>query len=120
MQIKKDIFKISLLAFFSVFVVWLPFFFGWKEGIYTLFKNYDGPNYIVVEKSWYNKEYIANTFSLQSPLEYYPAHLPGYPLVIKIFNNVFQGPTAMLLSTLFFTVLASISFYLFLFIFNLS
>lgn len=120
MKIKRDLFLIALFSFLTTFVVWLPFFFGFKEGIISLFKNYDGPNYLIVAKSWYDKAFIGRTFSLPIPLEYYPAHLPGYPLTIYFLNTFLNGPWAMLVSTLAATVLAGVTFYLFILKFKLS
>lgn len=120
MKTKKDFAIIIGFSFLSIFLLWLPFFAGFKEGIITLFKNYDGPNYIIIAKSWYDKVFIANNFSLPIPLEYYPAHLPGYPLTISLLNILFIGPWAMLFSTLIASILAAIVFYLFIFKFKLS
>lgn len=86
----------------------------------TVFKNYDGPNYMVIAKTWYRQSAVASQFSLPTPLEYYPAHLPGYPLTIAFLDLVLPGPWAMLVSTLVFTLLATVAFYLLLYKFKLS
>ena len=119
-KIKKDLLLIIVVAFLITFLIWLPFFIGFKEGVFTLFKNYDGPNYIIVAKSWYDKAFIGKSFSLPIPLEYYSAHLPGYPLTIAFLNVFFTGPWAMLISTLFATIAAAVSFYLLIYKFKLS
>ncbi|MBU2577636.1 glycosyltransferase family 39 protein, partial [Patescibacteria group bacterium] len=119
-KVKKEILFLSLIAFLVTFLVWLPFLLGLKEGIFTVFKNYDGPNYIVIAKTWYNQSLIANTFSLPTPLEYYPAHLPGYPFSIFLLDIFLSGPWAMLASSLIFSVLSVISFYLLVYKFKLS
>lgn len=80
----------------------------------TIFANYDGPNYLVVTKCGYAKDCIGQTFSLPLPLEYYPAHLPGYPVIIKFFEYFMTGPKAMLFSTLLGSIfLTLITFSLF-------
>lgn len=71
-----------------------------KTNFETIFANYDGPNYLVITKCGYVKDCISHNFSLPLPLEYYPAHLPGYPLIIKFFELFTTGPKAMLFSTL--------------------
>lgn len=79
-----------------------------KDGMATIIANYDGPLYIVVAKSLYNLEYIVNNFSFPLPVEYYAAHFPFYPILIKIFGEAlkflsgdsFGYPWGMLLSTL--------------------
>jgi len=120
MKPKKDLLIVVGASTLATLLIWLPFLFGFKEGIITLFKNYDGPNYLIIAKSWYDKLYIARNFSLPIPLEYYAAHLPGYPLTISFLNVFFPGPWAMLISTLLATIAASIIFYLFLYKFKLS
>jgi hypothetical protein len=74
----------------------------------TVFANYDGPNYMVVAKCLYQKDCIAKNFSLPLPLEYYPAHLPGFPLLINYFSFFTNTPKGMLLATLFGSLLFSI------------
>jgi Gpi18-like mannosyltransferase len=80
----------------------------------TVFANYDGPNYMVIAKCGYNKDCIGPNFSLPQSLEYYPAHLPGYPILIKFFNNFTTGPKAMIFSTLLGSIFLSLIFYEFL------
>jgi hypothetical protein len=119
-KLKKGILILTLAVFLATFLVWLPFFFGFGGGVTTIFKNFDGPNYIVIAKSWYQPTLIASRFSLPTPLEYYPAHLPGYPLSIAFLDLVLPGPWAMLLATLLATWAATVTFYLLLFKFKLS
>jgi len=109
-----------LLALFSNLFVWLPFALGLGEGMLTVFKNYDGPYYLVIAKSLYNPEFIRSHFSLPTPIEYYPAHFPGYPLTIKFLDVFLTGTWAMLISTTIFTVLAILMFYLFITKFDYS
>lgn len=119
-RVKKDLLFILVASFLTIFLVWLPFILGFEEGVFTLFKNYDGPNYLIVAKSWYDKVFIRSTFSLPIPVEYYPAHLPGYPLTIAFLNSFLAGPWAMLVSTLLSAMAVSIAFYLFVYKFKLS
>jgi len=120
MRLKKELVTLVVLSFLSTFLIWVPFILGFKEGMLTVFKNYDGPNYIVIAKTWYEKTQIAKLFSLPIPLEYYPAHFPGYPLTIAFLDLFMPGPWAMLASTLIFTILATLTFYIFIFKFKLS
>jgi len=82
-----------------------------KTSLLTVVANYDGPNYLAISKCWYEKNCIASSFSLPLPLEYYPAHLPGYSMLIWIFNRVVSGPWALLLATLAGSVAAVLGFY---------
>jgi len=100
---------------------WLSFYFNIPGRIgfpttqlETIFANYDGPNYLIIAKCGYNRDCIGQNFSLPLPLEYYPAHLPGYPLVIKYFLLLTTGPKAMLLATLAGSVFLSLILYQFL------
>lgn len=116
----KDLLLLSLLVIVSSLFIWLPFILGKNQGMLTVFANYDGPNYLVIAKTWYQKQLIGSSFSLPLPLEYYPSHFPAYPVVIRIFNFFLSGPWSMLVSTLATTVFASGMFYLFLKRFKLS
>jgi len=114
-------FLLLLITFLSSVLIWLAFYknipqrLGFPETtLETVFANYDGPNYMIIAKCAYNKDCIAKNFSLPLPLEYYPAHLPGFPAIIKYFSFYTNTPKAMLLATLagslLFT-LVSFSFY---------
>lgn len=119
---------ITALIILSV-LVWLPFGLRinlpfWKidftEGNIALWKNYDGPNYLIVAKTWYDKSEILNKFSNPLPAEYYPAHFPLYPAIIGFFDMFGSGPNAMLLATFVGSVLCFGMFYLYLRDFGLS
>ena len=91
-----------------------------SEGTKILWQNYDGPNYLIVEKTWYDKEMIKTSFSTTEPTEYFPAHFPLYPAVISVFDPFLKGPSAMLLATLIGSVLCFLMFYKYLLEFKLS
>lgn len=72
-----------LLGGFSVFstlALWVP------VGMQKIYENFDGPYYVVVAKSWYDKAFIGKNFSFPLPLEYYAAHFPLYPALIRAFG----------------------------------
>ena len=109
-----------LITFLSSALIWLAFYknipqsLGFPQtSLETVFANYDGPNYMVVAKCWYQKDCIAKNFSLPLSLEYYPAHLPGFPLLIKYFSFYVNTPKAMLLATLFGSLLFTLVSYYF-------
>jgi hypothetical protein len=117
----KPHFKLIVLTFLSSLLFWFIFYFnvpgkiGFNNvSLETVFANYDGPNYMVIAKCGYNKDCIGPNFSLPQSLEYYPAHLPGYPTLIKFFNNFTTGPKAMIFSTLLGSIFLSLIFYEFL------
>jgi hypothetical protein len=126
---KWDLKKLMLLAITSTLLVWLPFVLKTKlplwdidfsKGMFTVFANFDGPNYLIVAKSWYDKTFIRLNFSAPIPLEYYPAHLPFYPALIRLADLVLPGPVAMLLVTLAGTLAALTMFYVYLKEFKLT
>lgn len=125
MKFKNTIFSryltLILITVFSSLLFWFLFYKNIPEKIgfgnvslETVFANYDGPNYMVISKCGYDKNCIGSHFSLPQPLEYYPAHLPGFPLLIKFFNLFTTGPKAMLLSTLLGSIFLTLIFYEFL------
>lgn len=124
----KRLYLALAVILFSL-AVWMPFALkiqlpGWgmdfSEGSKILWQNYDGPNYLIVEKTWYNIEAIKTRFASLIPAEYYPAHFPLYPAIIGIFDPFMKGPTAMLLSTLLGSVLCFLMLYKYLKEFGLS
>jgi hypothetical protein len=111
------------------FITWLPFGLRatlpmWKmdfsEGPIALWKNYDGPNYLIIAKTWYDQALIKKDFSAPLPVEYYPAHLPLYPAVISFFDTFLPGPNAMLFATFLGSLLFFGMFFKYLTEFKLS
>ena len=105
---------IIAFAIIPTLFIWLPFFLRfpsfWKiplpvNGMASIVANYDGPLYIVVAKTLYNPELI-KSFAFSLPVEYYAAHFPLYPLLIRLFSVVFGYPYSMLFVTLASSVLA--------------
>ena len=114
----KNQISLVCLTILTSMLFWLIFYLNIPEKIgfnnvtlETIFANYDGPNYMVIAKCGYNKDCIGPNFSLPQPLEYYPAHFPGYPILIKFFNNFTTGPKAMIYATLFGSVFLSLILY---------
>lgn len=112
-------FLLLSITLLSTLLIWLSFyknipqFLGFPATtLETVFANYDGPNYMVIAKCAYDKDCISRNFSLPMPLEYYPAHLPGYPALIKYFSFYTNTPKGMLLATLAGSLLFTlVSFY---------
>jgi Gpi18-like mannosyltransferase len=116
--VKENIKKILLASLFSLvptMLIWLPFFFRvpvfWgiplpTNGLATIVSNYDGPLYLVVAKTLYNKVAISTNFQFPLTTEYYTAHFPLFPLVIKLIGIITNYPYAMLIATLITGVLA--------------
>lgn len=121
----KKIQRLLLLAAISLvptIFVWLPFFARLKSfwgiplpqaGMATIVSNYDGPIYLVIAKSLYNPEFIKWNFQFPLPLEYYAAHFPLFPALIRIFSIFLGFPYAMLFVTVAASCLATYFFYKF-------
>ncbi len=83
----REILGLVIATTLSTLVVW------WAAGMGTVYRNYDGPYYVAVAKTWYDKAALGGQFAFNLPLEYYPAHFPFYPFLISIvsalgFNNL--------------------------------
>lgn len=119
---RQKIRKYILLTVFSLIptiLIWLPFYFRlhsfWtiplpQNGMATIVANYDGPLYLVVAKTLYNKALIGTNFQFPLPYEYYAAHFPLFPLLIKLVGTIINYPYAMLIVTLVSSLLAIIFF----------
>lgn len=112
---RREKFLIGGLSVVCILLVWAPFIFlvgsfwglDFSSGLMRVWANFDGPNYLIIARSWYDKAVIAREFSNPLPLEYYPAHWPFYPAIIAFFDLFLSGPRAML----FASVLGSVLFY---------
>jgi len=103
---------LSSLTFWLIFYLNVPSLLGFPNTtLETVFSNYDGPNYMAISKCGYDKNCIGSNFSLPSALEYYPAHFPAYPLLIRLFNYFFSGPKSMIFVTLCGSILLSLTAY---------
>lgn len=115
----KVFLKICIISLVPTILIWLPFFFRigslWgipipKDGMATVAANYDGPLYIVVAKTLYDPNSLGQIpFSLHS--NYYAAHFPLYPILIKLFAGLFGFPYSMLFITLITSILCLYFFY---------
>lgn len=113
---------LAAIAILPTIVVWVPFLTRMNEvigvplpsgGMQTIASNFDGPLYIVIAKSFYSLEYIRQNFSFPLPLEYYAAHFPLYPILIRLFALQIGFPWGMLMATLLGSLLSTYYFYLF-------
>jgi len=111
----KKLFLASLFSLIPTVLIWLPFFLRipvfWNiplptNGLATIVSNYDGPLYLVTAKSFYNKGIIETNFQFPLPTEYYSAHFPLFPLLIRFFGIVTNYPYAMLIATLLSSIMA--------------
>jgi len=103
----KNFLTIFAISFLPTLFIWIPFFLRVKnfwtiplsqDGMGVIVSNYDGPLYLVIAKSFYNSD-IIKSFPLNLPVEYYAAHFPLFPSLIKIFSYILGFPYSMLFVT---------------------
>lgn len=114
----KDLSILTILTFTITFAIWLPHFFSlpnfwgldFQEGFNTIYRNFDGLEYVIIAKTFYNPDAIS---SLQQslPASYFASHFPGYAILIGIFAPIFGFLKSMLFVSLLSTVLACWAFY---------
>ena len=104
MRTARDWTIIALISVLSTLALWLP------VGMTKIYENFDGLYYVVIARSWYDKEFIGKNFAFPLPLEYYPAHFPLYPVLIRLLGVV-SYPNAMLAINLIATVAAALVIY---------
>jgi len=111
----KGLLPIIIISFLPTLLIWLPFFARLKSlwgiplppgGMATIVANYDGPLFMVVAKTFYNPEAIKNLFQFPLPVEYYAAHFPLFPILIKSLSFLLNLPYSMLTITLASSFLA--------------
>ncbi|KKQ25675.1 MAG: hypothetical protein US62_C0005G0033 [Candidatus Woesebacteria bacterium GW2011_GWA1_37_8] len=111
----KDLPPVLFFSIIPIVLVWIPFIFRldsfWnipltKNGLATIVANYDGPLYLIIAKTLYNTESIKTMFSVPLPVEYYAAHFPLFPILIRLFSFIGNYPYAMLTATVLSSVYA--------------
>lgn len=123
----KDSLILVSAAILLTIAVWLPHFLSlhnllsldFSAGFNTIYKNFDGLEYIVIAKSWYNPSIISQ-FPLNLSSQYYAAHFPGFSIAIALFAPLLGYLKAMLFVSLLATIAASLVFYILLRDFQLS
>ncbi len=114
----KDLSLLTLFTITVIFLVWLPHllalpnFWGlsFKEGFSTIYRNFDGLEYVIIAKTFYNPELIA-TLPQSLPATYFASHFPGYAILISFFALFFGSLKSMLFVSLASTILATWAFY---------
>src|SRR5260221_1444769 len=114
----QDLSLISLITLLLTLIIWLPHFLGinfygldFSNGFATIYRNYDGLEYVVIAKSFYNPNLISGIPYSISPI-YYASHFLLYPLLILFFAQFLGFLKSMLLVSVLSTLGAAIAFYL--------
>ncbi|OGE37399.1 hypothetical protein A3B45_03375 [Candidatus Daviesbacteria bacterium RIFCSPLOWO2_01_FULL_39_12] len=114
----KDLLIITTFTLISIFLIWLPHLLAlpnlwglsFKEGFSTIYRNFDGLEYVVIAKSFYDPQIIA-TLPQSLPANYFASHFPGYSILIAIFAPFLGYLKSMLVVSILSTVLAAWAFY---------
>ncbi len=117
----KPYLMIACIVLISTLLLWTPFLLKtprWfslnivNPSFEYIYKNYDGPLYVVVAKTFYNPRAINQLYlELKTSPYYFAAHLPLYPLTIKLFTLVFSYLQSMVLTNLIFTLILACFFF---------
>lgn len=118
---------LALATIILTLLVWLPHilalpnFWGlnFKEGFNTIYRNFDGLEYIVIAKTYYDPSLLVG-IPQSLPLNYYAAHFPGYSALISLFAPLLGFLKSMLFVSLVSTILSVWAFYLLLRDFKLT
>lgn len=108
---------ILLVIICSTFILWLPFLLKINGlSFQEVYKHYDGAFYIIPAKTLYEVDKIdipGVGFILPLPLSpiYFAAHLPLYPLLIRLFSYIFGYLRSMIGVNLLFSTLLGFLFY---------
>ncbi len=123
----KDLILIGLSVIFVNFLIWLPHILAlpqvwglsFKEGFSTIYRNFDGLEYVIIAKTWYQGTLMA-ALPQSAPAGYFASHFPGYSILIYLFAPLLGFLKSMLFVATLFTAFSAISFYFLLKDFNLT
>jgi|Napbiome12C3dose_1001474.scaffolds.fasta_scaffold00008_19 hypothetical protein len=114
----KDLSILAAVTLALTFLIWLPHllslpnFWGlsFKEGFSTIYRNFDGLEYIIIAKTFYDPLAIS-ALPQSLPANYFAAHFPGYALLIAAFSPLLGYLKSMLFVSLLSTILSCWVFY---------
>src|SRR3989344_8604138 len=110
-----------LLVFLTLIItvtVWLPHILSlpnlwgldFKQGFSTIYRNFDGLEYVIISKTFYNPDLIASLHQ-SLPANYFASHFPGYAIAVAVFAPLLGYLKSMLFVSILSTVLAVLAFY---------
>jgi hypothetical protein len=116
----KDLLIIPISTLLLTLLIWLPHLLqlhsflnlDFSAGFNTIYRNYDGLEYVVIAKSFYDPSLIKPLSPIISP-NYYASHFPGYSILILLFAPLFGFLKSMLFVSLASTIASACAFYLF-------
>lgn len=116
----KTLLYIILISLVPVFALYIPFilkldtfFFLNIEnpGFIHIFRNWDGPHYVIIAKTLYDLKEVALYLFTNVPTTYYPAHFPLYPISIAFLAPMFGYLYGGLIANYIFGILLNVLFY---------
>lgn len=117
----KPYIVLLFIVLLSTFIAWLPFLFRvspWfglridNPDMGYIYRQFDGLLYVVVAKTAYVPEAIRNLgLEIVLPERYFAAHLPLYPLLIRIFSVMFGYIKSMIVVNILATIFLAWFFY---------
>jgi hypothetical protein len=81
----------------------------WQTGMQVIYRNWDGPSYVIVSQTFYAP--VSPLYAVSGlSASYYAAHLPLYPFAIRLLSPLgsFEG---MIIATVIFTCATALVFY---------
>ncbi len=116
-------FTLIVIVCASTLIVWLPFLLrvaSWygmtidNSDMGYVYKNFDGPLYIIPAKTLYKEKAIEKIgIEVNLSPKYFAAHLPLYPILIRLFAGVFGYLKSMLFVNVLATIVLVCFFYFF-------
>ncbi len=114
----KDLGLLALLVAVITSLIWLPHllrlpdFWGlsFKDGFATIYRNFDGLEYVIIAKSFYNPV-IISSLPQSLPANYFASHFPGYSILIALMAPFLGFLKSMLFVSLISTMLSVWAFY---------
>ncbi len=114
----KDLILLAGAVIAITLLIWLPHilalpsFWGlnFKEGFATIYRNFDGLEYVIIAKTFYNPSALAS-IPQSLPANYFASHFPGYSILISLFAYILGNLKSMLFVSVISTILACWIFY---------
>lgn len=114
--------ELLFIAFSTIIIistVWLPHllavpnFWGltFNEGFSTIYRNFDGLEYIIIAKTFYDPTLISS-LPQNLPPNYFASHFPGYSILIYLVAPILGFLKSMLFISVLSTMLSAWVFYL--------
>lgn len=111
-----------LIIFFAniilILLIWFPHILAlpnvwglsFTEGFNTIYRNFDGLEYVIIAKSLYNPAVIT-ALPQSLPHTYFASHFIGYAIAINVFAPLLGYLKSMLFVSVISTILATWTFY---------